>query len=152
MGGGEHPTGDSPLPPLSVLHLPPHVRPRSLALARWLPCLLTTALLPCAHPSSFLLPRLLTAALLLLPLHCCCCCSCCCCYCRAYAVLVLARSRSLAGAVAAAAVVAATVCALTGPHLFAFVLVFSSVCGTTSTCKTKISFKDCIYVLTFCWG
>jgi len=48
------------------------------------------------------------------------------------------RSCSLAGAVAAAA------CALTGPHPFAFVLVFSSVCGTTSACKTKISFKDCI--------
>src|SRR5258705_13444820 len=94
MGGGEHPTGDSPLPPPSVLHLPPHVRPRSLALARWLPRLLAAALLPCAHPSSFPLPRLLTAALLLLPLHCCCCCSCCCCYCRAHAVLVLARSRS----------------------------------------------------------
>jgi len=54
----------------------------------------------------------------------------------------------LTGAIATAAisvaVVAAAACALAGPHLFVFVLIFSSVCGTTSACKTKISFKHCI--------
>jgi len=54
----------------------------------------------------------------------------------------------LTGAIATAAisvaVVAAAACGLAGPHLFVFVLVFSSVCGTTSACKTKISFKHCI--------
>jgi len=58
------------------------------------------------------------------------------------------HSCLLTGAIATAAfsvaVVAAAVCALTGPHLFVFVLIFSSVCGTTSACKTKISFKHCI--------
>jgi len=141
-GGREHPTGDPPLPlrraaPAAAC-TPSLARSRPLA-----PRLLAAALLPCARPSSFPLPRLLTAALLLLPLHCCCRCSCCCCYCRAYAVLVLARSRSLAGAVAAAAVVAAAACALTGPHPLRSCS-FLFCCGTTSACKTKISFKDCI--------
>src|SRR5258705_12987640 len=79
---------------------------------------------------------------------------CCCYHCIVVAVAVVAAATAvhtlssfslvLARAVAAAAVIAAAACALTGPHLFAFMLVFSSVCGTTSACKTKISFKDCI--------
>ena len=53
------------------------------------------------------------------------------------------HSCLLTGAIATAAisvaVVAAAACALAGPHLFEFVLIFSSVCGTTSACKPKLA-------------